>query len=145
MQTAAMQMVDSTLDVTVRDLLTPMAVVTVILIAITLIQRILSRTSISTPSKDTTAVVKKTEEEEGWWVSPLASAAEQTIIDDALGLVRADGLEPLPPHVDLELLRQLRALGKNCKPRTLASQYGKHLKWRREHVVWPAAVVSRGG
>ena len=57
MRTAVMQMVDSTLDVTVRDLLAPMAVVTAIFIVITLIQRILSRTSISAPSKDTTAVV----------------------------------------------------------------------------------------
>lgn len=74
-----------------------------------------------------------------WWHSPLANDAEAAVIQAATPLLAH--LAPLPPHVDLELLRQLRALGKP-KPAALAAAYGKHLRWRRENVIWPVGASA---
>lgn len=72
-----------------------------------------------------------------WWHSPLAHADEAQVIADAQRLLIADGLEPLPRYVHLELLRQLRALSTNSAAQ-LAAVYGKHLRWRRANVLRPA-------
>ena len=82
-----------------------------------------------------------------WWHSPLASPAEARVIADAKALVlRQEGLAtkqtPLPQHVDLELLRQLRALGPKTADHALAEVYGNHLRWRREHVLRPRASLD---
>jgi hypothetical protein len=76
-----------------------------------------------------------------WWTSPLASAGERDVIDRATEIVKAEGLEPFPPHHDLEMLRLIRA-GSN-KPASLAKHYAKNLRWRRDNVQWPAGEPRR--
>lgn len=93
-------------------------------------------------TNSTEAVASESKDGHAWWHSPLADAEEARIIERAMTLVKADGLAPLPPHADLELLRQLRALGRTATPDTLASTYAKHLRWRRENVLRPAGSLD---
>jgi hypothetical protein len=78
-----------------------------------------------------------------WWSSPLASPAEAETIGSATPLVLAQGLGPLPKYAELEMLRQLRALGSSsCTPQALAAAYVKALRWRRENVLRPAGACG---
>jgi hypothetical protein len=80
-----------------------------------------------------------------WWDSPLANQEEEALIAAARKLIVADGLEPLPRYVDLELLRQVRAMGTRTSAEALAAAYGSHLRWRRTNVLRPMRAFPAPG
>ena len=123
------------------SLLPPLlALVLGILVGLSTLRRLASRRTPTTRQPADAAPAKgASNEPNAWWASPLASDAETAVISAATRLVSAREAEPLPPYADLEMLRALRALGgARCKPEKLADEYAKHLRWRRENVLWPA-------
>ena len=119
---------------------------TIILVAIERsgYRRVVAPTSAAASSNDARAPSAATSAagEHEWWASPLASEKESEIIRSATRLV--SHLEPLPPHSNYEMLRQLRALKRvrGDPARALADVYSKHLLWRRQHVLWPADATA---
>ena len=100
--------------------------------------------NIASPPKSTVAAPAAKGEYQ-WWASPLASSAEQTLIAQALLIVRGEGLDPLPPNADIELLRLLRGPVQRGGPPALAKHYAWALRWRRDNVVWPVGATATAG
>ena len=122
-----------------------------VLVAVLVYSAFFRRTSYFAPKKAAAAPARggdtleaSTSADVQWWHSPLASDSEARTIAAARTMVLQAGLAPLPEHVDLELLRQLRALGTRTTSEVLAEAYGKHLRWRRDNVLRPAAALQEG-
>lgn len=68
-----------------------------------------------------------------WAESPLASAEEQAIIKTARKELQSE-VVPAPEFLDIQLLRQLRALGDTATAAQLAQKYRLCWRWKQENL-----------
>jgi hypothetical protein len=88
------------------------------------------------PPIDDVALASSAAEADAWWLLPQPTVAETELIGAA---IERSSLSS-SPLLRLQLLRQLRALGKDASVEALARRWGEVLQWKQQHL--PAAPVG---